>query len=1268
MLARLTFLFLLSAAAFSCEITDSFCDNLTATGLTLSDVMVFSEAELDELMRDEFQMKISHRHAVKKWIKTQDGYQEQHFLVSVDTGMAQTVMQVVGCVVILSLIVSIDLYRRKYAAAAPVPAVEKPVVKDPVKAAPDRRSEAGKTIQRFMKCQLFRSRINHTFKRRQEARFLLQNTARGMLARMSYRRHISACVAIQKFVKKMISRNALTKKRTTACILIQRFIRNASSRELVTNKRTSACTTIQRVARGMLARKLYLKNKNRHSACVVIQKLVRGMISRKLTSKVRDTCDRQHSACITIQRVVRGVISRKLSSEMMKQHKACITIQRVVKGMISRKLSSTIAKRRTASITIQRVARGMLSRMAVQRKLRTAACVKLQTLARCVHSKVVLSQLRSEKEQSLKVERAVVCIQRCVRKWLQETEIAKTTIIRPRPSIAIHVAQQHASCVAIQRFVKERFLEPRHNAASKIQAIMKSHVQRRKYHSLKQTANSAATIIQRLARSFFARKVMLSARREIKSCIAIQRFIRERNARRARFAVVIQRAFRKKLSCRKQNHCAVLLQSNFRMLLVRNTFKKQIAAAILIQRWSRSTLFARKQVAAATLQKFFKKCLLCKKEKTLSAQSAILIQKTFRGYFCAREFHKIKRSCVVIQKIARGNAARAFCANRTRSIIKCQSFSRMLLAKNQKRQILTTTNAALTIQKNIRGYMSRKYFRKCRSAAISLQTFSRARTARLSFLKTRCLVVVAQAAVRRCLAIRLKKSLLAGCVTIQGFSKIIGAKKTLAGLAKQRHACRTVQRWWRGCLGRNTARQLLLAYVRIQSAWRRVLAVRRFAKLTAKKRCKSFEHSDPKTKAKLRKILVEEKRQRTDIEQLGLSELRGKISDEKRRRKAHAVESRVEEEKKRRFFSKATKKGKKKPAAKTASVATSAPVSRRRKAAPTVVEPSISPESARTKVDVCLDPVPIPALPFNHTPHKEVCDIIRESDSESSDFDSDCLSSDLVEPSVAVVIIQKAVRGFLSRVAFRQRQQKQLAATTIQRVYRGYQSRSIHRQQSVQPAKDVSLSEHFAEQMTNVMIELDFSDDDHQSDCMDSPLAEPVNESRYNSFCVDVERTTTIQQLRESRCTVEKFGSLILNSTEITDTESELTECSTPGCIELCLPETPRLSVVDELKAIAEDLPEDEANFQPRLSALSNSVGRMSIGALADMLNDVPPGTPRDSNRIVEAVLECCTPRDDVSKGADINDLEKAIATGDVNYVIACLSATKESSPSPRHI
>ena len=1417
-----------------CDVTDGFNTRLEDTGLTLNDVMQFTETELDELMRDEFEMKISQRHTIKKWLRTFTEKVISEVVENVsETGsnlneeikspaqpasnpLTQWIMQAVGGLIISSFIISIELYRRKYASETingseekiSNPSVEPTVIRmqairrgskcrkvtskllqesrcaiqiqkharsflakrfvnkltHVIRLQTLRRGVLAKrihhdlimrtnaamiiqkvmrshlsllhnqkkqksviTLQRwwrmhhdnlissyntilsFIKTASFRVRIARCIKKRIAARILIQSTIRGFLSRKQHqstlKRRRSASLLIMGAVKNHLNREnrSQTTVTTNAAVIIQKAIRKL----LKSNKRVSASITIQRAVRKHLSHTatvrsdaaiviqrafrteavektkrleaaLLLQSK-REMMAVRIQKHIRGFLSRKRVKTLQSLRsvrilqrsvrlmlykNKRIAACIKIQKATRSMITlksianRKLTQS--NQQSACVIIQKATRCMIARKLvSSKLLQRASACVAIQKVFRGLQVRKMFSSTIRSVGVV--QKVFRGNKVRKLLA------DELLKKTTAVIRIQRYVKKWLKETEIVTITAVRPLPSVAIQFAQQHAASVAIQRFVRERLIEPKVTAVNVIQSFVRSRQQVKKFFLMKEACNNAATVIQRLARQFFSRKILCKKSKELHCCVIIQRAVRSKITIRTRMAKLIQSNVRLWISKRFQLKSAIVIQSAVRMFLVKNIFKKQISSVILIQRLvknhqhAKATMIKHSQEKAAIIIQSNFKMLLSRIRYSNTLKAISVFQRICRGFACKNLYKKQRQSCVTIQKNYRRWSQTMKYNKAVLQIIRCQSHVRSYLSRgcvNNIRESNIKVQKATLIQSHFRKMINRKQYNSLRSAVLIIQTHTKGWICRTRFSLIKKSVTTIQSTFRMQIAIRRKNALLTSCVVLQGLGRIIVAKNIKNKLSKQRNASITIQRNTRGFFGRRKSAKLLTAYIKIQSLWRCVLAKRVSAKLLLKKKStRSFSNADLKTKAKHRKLLVDEKRCRDEIQQLGLNELKGKISDEKRRRKSCAVESRVEEEKKRRFFSKATsaKNSKRKPTSKPSSTTTTVPISRRRKAAPTVVQLAVSPQSARTE-EACLDPVPdLTPLPVNHTPHREVCDITLESD---LDTDSDSNSVEEVKqmlPSVAAITIQKMARVHFSRKQHQHLKLRKQSATVIQKITRGYLTRrSKHSQGN---------SEEF---LSNVMIELDFSDDDQRSEYIDSPLIQPADNCSFDS--ITVEGTTTIAQLRASRCPVEKFGSMILRTTEITDTESEMTECSTPGCIELSLPESPtRMSFVEDFRTLAEVLPDDSTDFEPRLSVLSRSVGRMSIGTLADMLNDIPPGTPRDSNQIVNAVLECITPRDQKSSSPGI-DLETAIATGDVNCVIACLSSVKDSSLSPRHM
>uniref|UniRef100_A0A8C7GAK8 Myosin VAb n=1 Tax=Oncorhynchus kisutch TaxID=8019 RepID=A0A8C7GAK8_ONCKI len=149
--------------------------------------------------------------------------------------------------------------------------------------------------------------------------------------------------------------------------------------------------------------------------------------------------------------------------------------------------------------------------------------------------------------------------------------------------------------------------------------------------------------------------------------------------------------------------------------------------------------------------------------------------------------------------------------------------------------------ACVRIQKTIRCWLTRKRYLRMRQAAITIQKNTRGYQARclVAFLRRTRAAVIIQKNQRMLVARRRYQQQRSASITMQRLLRAYQARQTYHKLLYE-HKVLTIQRWVRGWLARRRCRRSLRAVVYLQSCVRRMAARRELRKLRVEAR--SVEH------------------------------------------------------------------------------------------------------------------------------------------------------------------------------------------------------------------------------------------------------------------------------------------------------------------------------------------------------------------------------------------------------------------------------------------
>ncbi|XP_050415465.2 abnormal spindle-like microcephaly-associated protein homolog [Patella vulgata] len=308
-----------------------------------------------------------------------------------------------------------------------------------------------------------------------------------------------ACVKIQNWYR--LCKLEKTRKIKNAATIIQSWYKSAKQRQNYCVHR-SKVIIVQACVRGFLIRRYLYHMKL--SVCVIIKALKTYLFVKKL----KRAFTQRHCSALIIQKSFHKLMQRKL----VRQHHAVTKIQTLFRGYIQRKC---YVKKLTSIILIQRAWRCVYSQ-----RQRHLAAVFIQKYYRCYRQKVAQATLEKRKNyilhlcERVRYHMATIRIQRCYRRhlilnrarqnissvlFIQRSYRAhrerdqylkfKTVITKMQNGVRQWLKRRHEAASILQRSVKQwlikHCLQKQAQSATKIQALWKGYMLRKKTHTKK---------------------------------------------------------------------------------------------------------------------------------------------------------------------------------------------------------------------------------------------------------------------------------------------------------------------------------------------------------------------------------------------------------------------------------------------------------------------------------------------------------------------------------------------------------------------------------------------------------------------------------------------------------------------------------------------------------------------------------------------------------------------------------------------------------------
>jgi len=568
-----------------------------------------------------------------------------------------------------------------------------------------------------------------------------------------------------------VNEEPINKKRSSAEVAVIAKAKALLAQTDHSNK-LAAAVKLQAQARTMICRRTFLTWSNK---AVVLQCLARYFLARKRADQKRTVArqllvEKRKFAATSIQKVCRGHRQRV---EYAQSNESLLRLQGFARISLARRQLQTLKKRAFSATLIQKLCRGRQQR--VRYAQLKESIVRLQCLGRWYlanklveQKRIVALQLASEKRLF-----AATVLQSFFRNSLARSQLQNLRAAR-RESSAVVIEAAARMMMARARFNRQR------KSATSIQAKFRKLLDRRRFLKYK----TSAIAIQTNIRGFLLRK-----KQQQHASIYIQRLVRSFLARK-----VLQQLKTEKdaaiLCCRQRS--AVVLQSAARGLLDRRQFLTCKASAIKIQSSVRSFL-ARKDKAERDA------AILVRQQN-----AAVVIQSAARCKKAQSRYNKLKDSAIQIQTYARASLARS----------RLQALKDA--ARDEIRRRQQEKSSAITIQSRVRGALARRLSIRKRVAARTIQRCVRVHIHRRRNEHKRCASVCIQRFARSFLA---RKTLKVYAVRRQYASIIIQSlyrckKARQIVLSKrdeknrQELASTTIQSLVRSFLARSQARRL----------------------------------------------------------------------------------------------------------------------------------------------------------------------------------------------------------------------------------------------------------------------------------------------------------------------------------------------------------------------------------------------------------------------------------------------------------------------------
>ncbi|XP_003792358.1 abnormal spindle-like microcephaly-associated protein isoform X1 [Otolemur garnettii] len=677
-------------------------------------------------------------------------------------------------------------------------------------------------------------KVRQLIRQQSVAALKIQTAFRGYSQRVKYQSVLQAIMKIQRWYRAYkIVYNTRTHflKTRAAVISLQCAYRGWKVRKQI-RREHQAAVKIQSAFRMAKAQRQFRLLK---SAAVVIQQHLRAWTEGKKQraeyaelryaalilqstwkgQRVRRQIQRQHRCAVIIQAYYRMHVQRK-KWKIMKR--AALLIQKYYRAYsMGRQQHCLYLKTKAAIVILQSAYRGMK----VRRRIKDCnkAAVTIQSYYRAYKTKMKYANYRAS---ALKIQR-----------WYRDIKITNhqhEEYLKLKKAAIIIQAVYRATRV-------RRHVQHMHMAATSIQAMIKMHQSRVRFHAMR----SAAIVIQERYRAYHQGKIQrekfLTTLRAIKILQASFRGVRARQTLKKMqiAATLIQSYYRRyrqqtyfnklkkatktlqqryramkegNIQFQRYNrlrHSVICIQAVFRGMKARRHLKVMHVAATVIQRRFRTLMMRRRFLSlkktVVWIQRKYRAHLCAKHHlQFLQLQKAVVrIQSSYRRWVVRKKIQEMHRAATVIQATFRMHLAHIkYQALKQASVVIQQQYQAHRAAKWQRQHYLRQRHSAVILQAAFRGMKTRRHLKSMHSSATLLQSRYRSLVMRRRFISLKKATIFVQ----------------------RKYRATICAKHTLYQFLQLRKAAVTIQSSYRRLMVKKKLQEMHKAAVLIQATFR----------------------------------------------------------------------------------------------------------------------------------------------------------------------------------------------------------------------------------------------------------------------------------------------------------------------------------------------------------------------------------------------------------------------------------------------------------------
>ncbi|XP_017294913.1 abnormal spindle-like microcephaly-associated protein [Kryptolebias marmoratus] len=482
------------------------------------------------------------------------------------------------------------------------------------------------------------------------AAITIQSHFRKYQQRTNYKRLLWACSVLQaryRANKKMSAEVQALRAKKNAAVVLQAAFRGMKSRQKLKQKHQAA-SIIQRAFKAHCEHRKYLTLKS------YILKIQHRYRATKAAKKQMQRYQLVRKAAVTLQAAYRG---HGVRTEVARWHQAATVIQSAFRKhkehvkFQAMRLSAIMIQRGYRALLLQRRDREHFLRVKQSVVVLQAAfrAHRVRTEMTKMHraATVIQSNLRRHKQQTaFRRQRWAACV-------LQQRFRAQR---RKQVEVKRYQEDRKAAIVlqAAYRGMKTRqIIKQSHEAARVIQRAYRAHCEHQKYFKLK----ASALVIQRKYRATVQAKSERNRFIRVKQAvITLQRCCRAWNARQQVLKTAQGERRLRFVSAIFHHLSAIKIQRALRAYWALESAKRQIHSVIAIQRWLRARqqrrLYLQDRRKVITAQRAVKSWL-ARRHKAAS-----IIQQAVRNFLFVRCQKRVQRGIVKAQALWRGHCSR----------------------------------------------------------------------------------------------------------------------------------------------------------------------------------------------------------------------------------------------------------------------------------------------------------------------------------------------------------------------------------------------------------------------------------------------------------------------------------------------------------------------------------------------------------------------------------------------------------------------------------